>query len=180
MHDHSSGLECSFERRRRIARAQHAWLIALIMLSALVLTACNRGATMTPDFDKALQDHLDAIANRDLEAFKAHLTRGDTLYTIVQNGHAFTTPSELIDIHEQWFKDPQWTWQGSVVHQVVGADMAMALVRYQYRATAEAEPFSTWLLYVFQLQDGEWRIVHDQNTALDYAAFARSAGIKIE
>lgn len=40
--------------------------------------------------------------------------------------------------------------------------------------------FSTWLVYVFQLQDGKWRIVHDQNTALDYAAFARSAGIDIQ
>lgn len=135
---------------------------------------------MKPKFDKTLQDHLDAISNRDIEAFKAHLTRGDKLYTIVQNGHAFTTPAELIDIHEQWFKDLNWIWEGTVVHKVVGEDMAMALVKYQYRARVDDEPFSTWLLYVFQLQDGEWRIVHDQNTALDYAAFARSAGIEIK
>jgi hypothetical protein len=134
---------------------------------------------MKPDFDKAVQDHLDAIANRDLDAFKVNLTRGDTLYTIVQNGHAFTTPKELVDIHEQWFKDPNWVWNGSVVHKVVGDDVAMALIRYEYRATPDAEPFSTWLLYVFQLQDGKWRIVHDQNTALDYAAFAKAAGIDI-
>lgn len=135
---------------------------------------------MKPDFDKALQGHLDAIADRDIEAFAANLTRGETLYTIVQNGHAFTTPSELVQIHEQWFKDRDWIWEGEVIHKVVGADMAMALVKYQYRARAGDEPFSTWLLYVFQLQDGEWRIVHDQNTALDYSAFARSAGIEVE
>lgn len=135
---------------------------------------------MKPDFDKALQDHLDSIANRDIDAFKANLTRGDTLYTIVQNGHAFTTPSELADIHEQWFKDPNWIWEGSVVHKVVGEDMAMALINYEYRAKADDKPFNTWLLYVFQLQDGKWRIVHDHNTALNYAAFARSAGIEIE
>lgn len=133
---------------------------------------------MKPDFGQALQDHLDAISHRDLAAFKAHLTRGETLFTIVQNGYAFTTPAESIDIHEQWFKDPEWIWEGSVVHTVVGEDMAMALVKYQYRAKAADEPFSTWLVYVFQLQDGEWRIVHDQNTALDYAAFARSAGLE--
>lgn len=62
---------------------------------------------MKPDFDRALQGHLDTIAKRDLAAFKANLTRGDTLYTIVQNGHAFTTPQELADIHEQWFRDPR-------------------------------------------------------------------------
>ncbi len=134
---------------------------------------------MKPDFNAALQQHFVAISNRDLETFKSHLTRGDKLFTIVQNGHAFTTAAETIEIHEQWFKDPNWTWEGSVIHQVVGEDMAMALVKYEYRAKSEVEPFSTWLLYVFQLQDGEWRIVHDQNTALDYSAFARANGIDV-
>lgn len=133
---------------------------------------------MKPDFNAALEAHFTAIANRDLAAFKSHLTRGETLYTIVQNGHAFTTPAETIALHEQWFKDPAWTWQGSVVHQVVGEDMAMALVRYTYRPHANALSFETWLVYVFQLQDGAWRIVHDQNTALDFHAFARAAGLE--
>ena len=135
---------------------------------------------MKPDFDTALQQHFSAISNRDIETFKSHLTRGDTLYTIVQSGHAFTTPSESIHLHEQWFKDPNWIWEGIVVHKVVGEDMAMALVRYDYRAKADVEPFSTWLTYVFQLQEGQWRIVHDHNTALDYTAFARAVGIEVK
>ncbi|MFZ2162402.1 MAG: nuclear transport factor 2 family protein [Sideroxyarcus sp.] len=127
---------------------------------------------MKPDFDEALRQHFAAISNRNIEAFKSHLTGGKTLYTIVQNGHAFTTPSEIIEIHRQWFQDPSWIWEGTVVHKVVGEDVAMALVKYQYRPNADAAAFSTWLTYVFQLQEGQWRIVHDQNTALDYAAFA--------
>lgn len=134
---------------------------------------------MKPDFDTALQKHFAAISNRDIEAFKSHLTHGETLYTIVQNGHAFTTPSETIAIHEQWFKDKNWVWEGSVVHKIVGEDVAMALVKYQYRSKPEDQAIVTWLTYVFQLQDGQWRIVHDQNTALDFVAFARMAGIKI-
>jgi hypothetical protein len=123
-----------------------------------------------PDFDTALQKHFEVISNRDLEVFKSYLTKNDTLYTIVQNGHAFTTPSETIGIHERWFKDPNWVWEGSVVHKVVGEDVAMALVKYQYRAKPEDQPIITWLTYVFELQDGQWRIVHDQNTALDFVA----------
>jgi hypothetical protein len=161
-------------------RTRRLLALAMAAFGAIALTACNRGATMKPDFDNALQGHLDAISNRDIAAFKSNLTRGEKLYTIVQNGHAFTTPSELAEIHEQWFKDPDWIWEGSVVHKLVGEDMAMALVKYQYRAKAGDEPFDTWLLYVFTLEDGKWRIVHDQNTALDYAAFAQSAGIEIK
>jgi hypothetical protein len=99
-------------------------------------------------------------------------------YTIVQNGHAFTTSSETIDIHRQWFKSPNWIREGPVVHKFVREDMAMALVRYQYRTRADDEPISAWLLSGFQQQEGEWRIVHDQNTASDDAVFARSAGIE--
>jgi len=132
---------------------------------------------MKPDFDSALQKHFDAITNRDLNAFKSHLTQNETLYTIVQNGHAFTTPEETIAIHKEWFKDPNWIWEGSVEACPVGEDIAMALVKYDYRAKAEDKPFSTWLTYVFQLEDNEWRIIHDHNTALDFYAFAKSAGI---
>jgi ketosteroid isomerase-like protein len=153
---------------------------AAITLCIFTLTACTGGVPVKPDFDTALQKHFAAISNRDIEAFKSHLTKGETLYTIVQNGHAFTTPSETIAIHEQWFNDQNWVWEGSVVHKVVGEDMAMALVKYQYRTKQENTPIVTWLTYVFQLQDGQWRIVHDQNTALDFAAFARMAGIEIK
>ena len=133
-----------------------------------------------PDFDKALQQHLDSITHRNLDTFKAHITKGSVMYTIVQNGLAFKTPEELIALHEEWFKDTKWIWEGSVIHKVVGEDMAMALIKYDYRAKAEDKPISTWLTYVFQLQDHEWRIIHDHNTALDFPAFAKSAGLEIK
>jgi ketosteroid isomerase-like protein len=131
----------------------------------------------TPDFNKALQDHLDAISNRDIEAFKDHMTRDKTMYTIVQNGHAFTTPEEIIAVHEEWFKDTEWTWKGTIVHTVVGEDMALALIRYDHQPKSEDAPLTSWLTYVFRLENGAWRIVHDQSTSLDFPAFARAAGL---
>jgi hypothetical protein len=131
-----------------------------------------------PDFDKALQRFLDSISNRNLDIYKEHITKKDTIYTIVQNGYALTTRKELIDMHEEWFKDKNWIWEGSVVHKVVGEDMAMVLIKYEYYAKKEDKPFSTWLTYVFRLEDNEWRVMHDQNTALDYHAFAKSSGLE--
>lgn len=147
------------------------------VLCTAMLASCGAEAP-APDFDLALQAHFDAISHRDIEAFASHLTSGETLYTIVQDGQAFTTPAETIQIHRQWFKDRDWIWEGSVVRKVVGKDVAMALVRYGYRAKATDTPVVTWLTYVFQLQGGQWRLVHDQNTALDFAAFARMSGIE--
>ena len=130
-----------------------------------------------PDFDEALACFLDSITNRKLDVYKSFITKGDVLYTIVQNGYAFKTPQELIAMHEEWFKDLNWIWEGTAVNKAVGEDMAFALIKYEYRAKKEDTPFSTWLTYVFRLEDNEWRIVHDQNTALDFHAFAKSAGI---
>lgn len=130
-------------------------------------------------FEQTLQQHFDAISNRDIEAFRSHLTSGTTLYTIVQNGHAFTTPDELVALHEEWFKDPNWTWEGAVVNSVVGDDVAFALVKYDYRPKPEDAALTSWLAYVFHREQGEWRIVHDQSTSLDYPAFARAAGIPL-
>ncbi len=129
---------------------------------------------MTPDFDLAVQRHMDCIKDKDITAFKSHLTHNKTLYTIMQNGHALTTPHELADVHDDWFQQTGWLWEGAVVHKAVGTDMAMAVIKYSYRATAKAEPFETWLTYVFALEGGEWKIIHDQNTALDFSAFSKA------
>jgi ketosteroid isomerase-like protein len=153
---------------------RHVLCLALV----LVACACQSGGNMKPDFNAALQKHFDAIENRDIDAFKSHLTSDKTLYTIVQNGHAFTTPEEITAIHADWFKQKGWEWKGTVVHTVVGEDMAMAVVKYSYRAKSADKPFESWLTYVFRLEKGEWKIVHDQNTALDFHAFAKSAGIE--
>jgi len=132
-----------------------------------------------PDFDQVLQAHINSIENRDINQFKLHITKNHTMYTIVQNGHAFTNTQELIAIHEEWFKDINWIWKGSVVHKMVGEDMAFVLIKYDYQAKKEDRPFSTWLTYVFKLEDNEWRIIHDHNTTTDFIAFAKSAGIEI-
>lgn len=137
------------------------------------LAGCAReGASVAkgPDFDAALDRHLAAIADRDLDAFKASVTEGPTLYTIVQNGHAFTSPAETIALHEDWFKRDDWSWKGEVVHKIVGEDVSVAVIKYDYQDSPDAKPFSTWLTFVFEIEDGEWRLVHDQNTLISEEA----------
>jgi hypothetical protein len=61
-------------------RIKDTWVLPLIMVFLFTLTSCTGGASMKPDFNTALQQHFAAISNRDIEAFKSHLTRGETLY----------------------------------------------------------------------------------------------------
>jgi hypothetical protein len=36
-------------------------VVSFLIILPFLLTACNQGATMKPDFDKAVQAHLDSI-----------------------------------------------------------------------------------------------------------------------
>ena len=47
-----------------------------------------------------------------------------------------------------------------------GADMAAAFMKYDYRDTPDGEPRSAWLTLIFKLEEGEWRLIHDQNTRI--------------
>lgn len=139
------------------------WVIAA---ACLALAGCA-AETPRPDFRAALDAHLAAIQARDLDAFKATLTSDATLYTIFPNGEALTTTADAVLLHESWFKEKNWQWHGEVVRLIEGADMATALLKYEYRDMPEGEPRSAWLALVFKLEDGEWRLVHDQNTRIE-------------
>jgi ketosteroid isomerase-like protein len=140
-----------------------------MLVCALLIAACEARTSVQPDFDAALERHLGAIQSRDLEAFVSTLTSGDTLYTIFPDGEALTTPAQAIALHKEWFADRDWVWEGEVVQKIVGTDLATALMKYDYRDAPESAPRSSWLVLVFRLEDGEWRLVHDQNTRIGAA-----------
>lgn len=140
----------------------------LIAAFALVLAACDAGDAVSarPDFRPALDAHLAAIQARDLEALKPTITSGEDLLLVSPGGEVIETTEGFVALHEEWFKDANWRWDGEVVKIMEGEDMAAAFVKYDYRDTPEGEPRSSWLLLLFQLEDGAWRLIHDQNTRI--------------
>lgn len=121
-------------------------------------------------FEAALRRHLKAIADRDINAFRSSLTNGHALYTVVQDGRAFTTPAETAALHEEWFRRDDWRWEGEIVDTIVGADVGAALIRYRYQDNPQAATIGTWLTFVFRKENGEWRLALDQNTLISEPA----------
>ncbi len=126
-----------------------------------------KSAAARPAFRPALQAHLDAIGARDLAAFKPTVTTRDDLYVVFPSGEVIETTDGVVSFHEEWFKDANWRWDGEVVKILEGADMAAALMKYEYRDTPEGAPRSSWLVLIFALENGAWRLVHDQNTRIE-------------
>lgn len=117
-------------------------------------------------FEKALERHLDAILSKNLDAYMATLTASDDLMLIFPAGELIDSTEGVVNFHREWFGDANWVMEPEVIKTIEGSDQSTALLRYQYRDTPDGEPRSAWLLLVFQLEDGQWRLVHDQNTRI--------------
>jgi len=141
------------------------------LLAAICLLGACTPAEMppekAPDFRAALDNHLKMVTSRDLEGFKATLTKGDDLKVIFPNGSELPSTKDVVEFHTEWFKDKDWIMDPEVVKVIEGSDMATALTKYTYRDNADGPPRYSWLVLVFALEGGEWRLVHDQNTRID-------------
>lgn len=139
---------------------------ALIGATALLLVACQPSAPVAPPFQPALDKHFNSIIKRDLESYKSTLTKGETLPLIFPDGAYMETRDAVEKFHKEWFSNPDWRMSFEEVNRIVGSDIASVLVRTAYQDTEETLPRFGYLTLTFQLQDGEWRLVHDQNTRI--------------
>lgn len=139
-----------------------SWLVLL------VTTGC---APRAPgDLESAVQAHLAAVQAKDLDALRPTLTSTDELQIVFPNGHVLPSTEAALAFHASWFEDPAWTWTGTVERVVEGRDLGYALVRYAYQDTPEDPASTSWLVLVFRRERGTWRLLHDQNTAIQEGA----------
>lgn len=120
-------------------------------------------------FDAMLTRHLAAIKARNLPEIEATITSGNELELIFPSGKRTATRAEYLAFHQRWFADKGWSISFEPVSSNVGRDQGYALFKSGYTDTGEdgkTETSYAWLLFTFRLENGEWRLVHDQNTAI--------------
>jgi ketosteroid isomerase-like protein len=125
----------------------------------------------SPSFRSAVEAHVAAVARRDMDALLPTLATGDDLVMIAPNGFKFDTRRQYIDFHREWFAtndagklDPE------IIHLIESPSLGHALIRYRYtskNSSGTAQVIVSWLALTFALEQGAWRLVFDQNTAID-------------
>jgi len=143
--------------------------IIAITAVALSLAACSAPTdpAASLDFESAVRHHLDAVESRDLETFKSTLTKSDELYVIFPGGGLLDSTQAVVDFHREWFTDSDWVFDTKIVKTIPGTTQSTALVKYEFRDTADGPARQAWLVLTFQLEDGSWRLIHDQNTRIE-------------
>jgi ketosteroid isomerase-like protein len=130
---------------------------------------CLADPLWAADFDATLNVHLQAIQDRDLEGLMATVSEQPAPNLILPGGQLLQGKAAFRDLHVQWFADPDWRMDVSEVNRTASAEMASVLLRYTLRDRPEpgqGNPRSAFLLLVFQRIEGEWLLVHDQNTRI--------------
>ena len=142
-----------------------------ICLGAFI-TACFTGSltgcapAKAPPLKPTLDKHIAAIMARDYESYLGTISKGETLPLIFPDGTLLESRAEVADFIQKWFAMPGWKTTMTPVSQIVGKDLAVVLLKTSYRDTPDGADRYAYLTLTFQLQDGQWRLVQDQNTRI--------------
>lgn len=112
---------------------------------------------------EALEEHLEAISERDIDRFAATLAANDVRF-VGGDGHVIEGRENVVAAHRDWFMTEGWRFQPEILWTREEAGAAWALMRVTYTENGSTRMFL--LLFLFVDEDGTWRVVYDQNTPI--------------
>ncbi len=115
-------------------------------------------------FRETLARHLQAIQDRNLPAL-ADTVAPEELVLIMADGKLARSTREFLEAHRGWFAMPDWTLDYEEIHVLEGVDVAVAVLKLDYREPPATRSRSL-LTLVFEKQRDGWRMVQDQNTPI--------------
>ena len=118
--------------------------------------------------DTVFAAHVKAVQSRDLPALERTITSGEQLTLILPNGTQTSTRQAYVDFHKEFFSTRTWTIQFEPVSRIVGTDFAVLTTKSLYQDVVDGKPYSSrsWVTFTFRKEQGQWRLIHDQNTRL--------------
>jgi uncharacterized protein (TIGR02246 family) len=117
-------------------------------------------------FREALGRHLLAIEERDLDAL-ADTVDDEEILLVMSDGKLVRSKKEFLEAHRGWFAMKNWRLEVKPVQIIDGPALGVALLQLDYRETPPGKPPTrqeSLLTLVFQLRNGKWVMVLDQNT----------------
>lgn len=121
-------------------------------------------------FQQALERHLQAVKEHDIDAFLDTIATDGSLTMILPNGNLLDSYDEIVELHQEWFADPEWQMTTELVNTHVSSEMASALLLVNYSDVDEdGHPvqFQYFLNLLFVSRNDKWLLIHDQNTIID-------------
>ncbi|MCA1748740.1 MAG: hypothetical protein LC634_04140 [Sphingomonadales bacterium] len=137
------------------------------MIVAL-LAGCATTAPPPPSLQTVVDRHIAAIQSRNFVDIVATSTQGRDLLLIFPTGRITRTRAEYLEFHETFFAAPDWvmTFEPVHLHETGGYGHALYRTSFDEDGAGPVPARPGYLTLGFGLENGEWRLVHDQNTAI--------------
>ena len=136
----------------------------------LLCSTLAGAASVAPErsLDAVFAEHVKAVQSRDLPALERTITSSEQLTLILPNGTQTSTRQAYVDFHKEFFSTRTWTIEFEPVSRLVGADFAVLTTKSLYQDTVDGKPYRSrsWVTFTFHKEQGQWRLIHDQNTRL--------------
>ncbi len=142
---------------------------ASLLLSAAACTAAPSDSA--PSFEDSLQRHVSAVQDRNLADLEATITSGAELLLILPSGRMMQTREDYVAFHRTLFADTDWRMTFEPIERRTFGDYGHALYRVTFDpdGAGPAPSNPAYLSLGLALEEGEWRLVHDQNTPVPTA-----------
>lgn len=149
-------------------------LLTIILLFSSCINATEYSEEKnTEEFREALQKHLNAITNKDIEVVKSTLPNPDEkMYLILPDGTRMNTAKEFIDMHAEWFKDTisKWKLTFNIKNVHTNKEMGFAIVDALLKEpNRNGKPYfhKMHVSYVLEKKDNKWLLVKDHASTLE-------------
>lgn len=137
-------------------------------LTAPGLSACATLQDTRTSLADQVRRHVAAVDARNLADVEATITTGADLLLVLPSGRMTRSRSDYLAFHEMLFANRDWTmtFEQLAVQQLDGYGQALYRVTFDADGPGPAPANPAFLTLGFRLENGEWRLVHDQNTAI--------------
>jgi ketosteroid isomerase-like protein len=146
--------------------------IVTAALVAILLGSCKpeneKSKHNMPTFLDALNEHLNAIQQRNIKALEP--TVAENVTVIDPNGARSDGKKEFLHFHTNWFAQSNWQRNDTILTTSVSDSIGHTLIQYQYiqNDTAGNIEFQlhAYQILIFKNSDAGWQLIFDQNTAI--------------
>lgn len=118
----------------------------------------------------AMEKHLKAVSNRDLETLASTLSPKGNMQLILPGTEIIEKVEGFMEYHREWFTAPDWTFETKILNSETGQTMGMVIVEALYKEPErDGKPYYNRMIVSYDLQkiDGQWYIIKDHATSVE-------------
>jgi len=121
-------------------------------------------------FSAVMQTHLNAVTNRDLKTLGSSLSPKGNMQLILPSEEIINKVEGFMDYHEEWFAQPDWSFETKILNTEVGETMGMAIAEVVYRELErDGKPYFNRMIVSYDLQkiEGKWYVIKDHASSIE-------------